>query len=46
MELIADILLVAGALGWRMEQITCHGLHAAPFQRLRRVLAPKARLIC
>ncbi|MEW9918095.1 precorrin-6y C5,15-methyltransferase (decarboxylating) subunit CbiE [Marimonas sp. MJW-29] len=38
--------LVAGALGWRMEEITCHGLHAAPFQRLKRVLSPKGRLIC
>ena len=38
--------LVAGALGWRMEEITCHGLHAAPFSQLRRVLSPKGRLIC
>ncbi len=38
--------LVAGALGWQMEEITCHGLHAAPFARLRGVLAPKARIIC
>ncbi|MEM6304303.1 MAG: precorrin-6y C5,15-methyltransferase (decarboxylating) subunit CbiE [Pseudomonadota bacterium] len=38
--------LVAGALGWRMEELTCHGLHAAPFARLRSVLAPRARLIC
>ncbi|MCZ4353891.1 precorrin-6y C5,15-methyltransferase (decarboxylating) subunit CbiE [Roseovarius aestuarii] len=38
--------LVAARLGWRMEDITCHGLHAAPFARLRAVLAPYARLIC
>ncbi|MFK7834689.1 MAG: precorrin-6y C5,15-methyltransferase (decarboxylating) subunit CbiE [Sulfitobacter sp.] len=38
--------LIAGHLGWRMEDITCHGLHAAPFERLRRVLSPKGRLIC
>jgi precorrin-6Y C5,15-methyltransferase (decarboxylating) len=38
--------LVAGALGWRMEEVTCHGLHAAPFARLRGVLAPKGRMIC
>ncbi len=38
--------LAASALGWRMEEITCHGLHAAPLSRLRRVLAPNARLIC
>ena len=38
--------LVANALGWRMEELSCHGLHAAPFARLRPVLAPGARLIC
>lgn len=38
--------LVAGALGWRIEEITCHGLHAAPFARLRGVLAPHERLVC
>ena len=37
---------VAGALGWRLEDITCHGLHAAPFSQLRAVLAPHARMIC
>lgn len=36
----------ASVLGWRMEEITCHGLHAAPLNRLRSVLAPKARFIC
>jgi len=38
--------LVAGALGWRLEEVTCHGLHAAPFARLRGVLAPFGRMIC
>ena len=38
--------LVAGALGWRLEETTCHGLHAAPFARLRHVLSPKGRMIC
>jgi precorrin-6Y C5,15-methyltransferase (decarboxylating) len=38
--------LVAAALGWRLEEITCHGLHAAPFAQLRGVLAPTGRLIC
>lgn len=38
--------LIAGHLGWRMEEITCHGLHAAPFERLRGALAPNARMIC
>ncbi|MGC1497537.1 MAG: precorrin-6y C5,15-methyltransferase (decarboxylating) subunit CbiE [Sulfitobacter sp.] len=37
---------IAGHLGWRLEEITCHGLHAAPFARLRAVLAPGKRLIC
>ncbi|MEQ6203077.1 precorrin-6y C5,15-methyltransferase (decarboxylating) subunit CbiE [Sulfitobacter sp. HNIBRBA2951] len=38
--------LAAAALGWRMEEITCHGLHAAPLARLYPVLAPHARMIC
>ncbi|QUJ76337.1 precorrin-6y C5,15-methyltransferase (decarboxylating) subunit CbiE [Sulfitobacter albidus] len=38
--------LAAATLGWRMEEITCHGLHAAPYARLRRVLAPNARFLC
>ncbi len=37
---------IAAALGWRMEDVTCHGLHAAPFARLRPVLSPRGRLIC
>lgn len=37
---------VAGALGWRLEEVTCHGLHAAPFARLRRALSPRGRMIC
>ena len=38
--------LVSAHLGWRLEEITCHGLHAAPFAQLRPVLTPHARLIC
>ncbi len=38
--------LAAARLGWRMEEITCHGLHAAPFARLRPVLTKGARAIC
>lgn len=38
--------LAAAHLGWRMEEITCHGLHAAPFARLRPVLTKGARAIC
>jgi precorrin-6Y C5,15-methyltransferase (decarboxylating) len=38
--------LVAGQLGWRLEEVTCLGLHAAPLARLRRHLSPEGRLIC
>ena len=38
--------IAATHLGWRMEEITCHGLHAAPFARLRSVLNKGARAIC
>lgn len=38
--------LIAGHLGWRLEETTCHGLHAAPLARLRSTLAPNARTIC
>lgn len=38
--------LAAAQLGWRLEEVLCFGLHAAPFERLRPALAPGARLIC
>lgn len=38
--------LVAGHLGWRMETLTCHGLHAVPFEQLRGVLSPQGQMIC
>ncbi|MFD2741416.1 precorrin-6y C5,15-methyltransferase (decarboxylating) subunit CbiE [Sulfitobacter aestuarii] len=38
--------LAAAHLGWRLEEITCHGLHAAPLAQLRGALAPRARMIC
>ncbi len=38
--------LAAAQIGWRMEEITCHGLHAAPFARLRPALTKGARAIC
>lgn len=38
--------LAANGLGWRMEETTCHGLHAAPYARLRSVLAPHGQMIC
>lgn len=38
--------LIAARLGWRLEETTCLGLHAAPFSRLLPHLAEGARLIC
>lgn len=36
----------AAHLGWRLEEIHCFGLHAAPFERLLPVLTAGQRLIC
>ena len=38
--------LVAARLGWPLESTACHGLHAAPFARLRADLHNNSRLIC
>lgn len=38
--------LVAARLGWRLEEVLCLGLHAAPYARLRGVLARGVRVIC
>ncbi|RXT50162.1 precorrin-6y C5,15-methyltransferase (decarboxylating) subunit CbiE [Bradyrhizobium betae] len=38
--------LVAARLGWRLEAMTCLGLHAAPFERLVPHLARGARIVC
>ncbi|MBD3764591.1 MAG: precorrin-6y C5,15-methyltransferase (decarboxylating) subunit CbiE [Rhodobacterales bacterium] len=38
--------LLAARLGWRLEEVVCLGLHAAPFSRLRPVLARGVRAIC
>jgi precorrin-6Y C5,15-methyltransferase (decarboxylating) len=38
--------LVAARLGWRLENVVCLGLHAAPFERLVPHLARGARIIC
>ncbi|WP_027571902.1 bifunctional cobalt-precorrin-7 (C(5))-methyltransferase/cobalt-precorrin-6B (C(15))-methyltransferase [Bradyrhizobium sp. WSM1743] len=38
--------LAAARLGWRLESVTCIGLHAAPFERLVPHLARDARIIC
>ncbi|MFT8719469.1 precorrin-6y C5,15-methyltransferase (decarboxylating) subunit CbiE [Acetobacter sp.] len=38
--------LAANRLGWRLEQVFCLGLHAAPLERLRPVLQTNGRAIC
>jgi precorrin-6B C5,15-methyltransferase / cobalt-precorrin-6B C5,C15-methyltransferase len=38
--------LVAARLGWRLENVSCLGLHAAPFERLVPHLGNGARIIC
>jgi precorrin-6Y C5,15-methyltransferase (decarboxylating) len=38
--------LAANRLGWRLEEVSCLGLHAAPFARLRPVLGRGIRVIC
>lgn len=38
--------LAANRLGWRLEEVHCLGLHAAPFDRLRPVLGRGVRAIC
>ena len=38
--------LAAARLGWRLEDVTCLGLHAAPFETLLPHLAPGQRAIC
>jgi precorrin-6Y C5,15-methyltransferase (decarboxylating) len=38
--------LTAARLGWRLEEVTCLGLHAAPFEQLLPQLWRGARLIC
>lgn len=38
--------LAANRLGWRLEEVSCHGLHAAPFARLLPHLGGAQRLIC
>jgi precorrin-6B C5,15-methyltransferase / cobalt-precorrin-6B C5,C15-methyltransferase len=38
--------LAANQLGWRLEEVICMGLHAAPFARLRPVLGRGTHAIC
>ena len=42
----SSFALVAARLGWRLEAVSCLGLHAAPFETLLPRLARGARLIC
>jgi precorrin-6B C5,15-methyltransferase / cobalt-precorrin-6B C5,C15-methyltransferase len=38
--------LAVSRLGWRLEEVSCIGLHAAPFERLVPLLARGARIVC
>ncbi|MCA0273337.1 MAG: precorrin-6y C5,15-methyltransferase (decarboxylating) subunit CbiE [Proteobacteria bacterium] len=38
--------LAAARMGWRLEEVLCFGLHAAPFERLRPVLSAGTRILC
>jgi precorrin-6B C5,15-methyltransferase / cobalt-precorrin-6B C5,C15-methyltransferase len=43
---LSTFQLAANRLGWRLEEVHCLGLHAAPFARLRPVLGRGVRVIC
>jgi precorrin-6B C5,15-methyltransferase / cobalt-precorrin-6B C5,C15-methyltransferase len=43
---VSSFQLAANRLGWRLEEVLCLGLHAAPFARLRPVLGRGVRAIC
>jgi precorrin-6Y C5,15-methyltransferase (decarboxylating) len=38
--------LAAARLGWRLEEVICLGLHAAPFEQLVPALSPGVKVIC
>jgi precorrin-6B C5,15-methyltransferase / cobalt-precorrin-6B C5,C15-methyltransferase len=38
--------LAAARLGWRLEEVNCLGLHAAPFETLLAKLSPAQKAIC
>lgn len=42
---LSTFSLAANRLGWRMEEVLCTGLHAAPFERLKPMLAKRVRII-
>ena len=43
---VSTFSLAAAHLGWRIEDVACLGLHAAPFSRLMPHLAARRRAIC
>lgn len=43
---VTTFQLAANRLGWRLEEVLCLGLHAAPFARLRPLLGKGTRAIC
>ena len=43
---LSTFSLAASRLGWRLEQVHCLGLHAAPFARIRSALHGGAQLLC
>lgn len=43
---LGTFALAASALGWRLEETHCLGLHAAPFAQLRPILGRDVRAIC
>lgn len=42
---VSTFALAAARMGWPLEAVACHGLHAAPIERLRPALAPGVRAI-
>lgn len=38
--------LAAARMGWRLEEVLCFGLHAAPFTRLRPILTRGQKVLC
>jgi precorrin-6Y C5,15-methyltransferase (decarboxylating) len=43
---VSTFALAANRLGWRLEEVLCLGLHAAPLARLRPVLTRGQKVIC
>ena len=43
---LSTFALAANRLGWKLEEILCTGLHAAPWGQLLPLLAPRQRIIC